>query len=141
VLRVITIANDDDPTGMARQFQLEVGSSGWRRKNRATAYLAQLEHQLREDGLLVETALVIGDQSEADEIVSYAAEHDCDLIVMANDSRPWYRRWVRPSPVDGVRRKATVPTLFVVGGNRKLSTPRTPPKANQAMEMFGTPSL
>jgi nucleotide-binding universal stress UspA family protein len=141
LLRVITIANDDDPTGMARQFQLEVGSSGWRRRNKAIVHLARLERRLRRGRLLVETALVIGSQSEADEIVFYAAEHDCDLIAMASDSRPWYRRWINPGPVGGVQRKATLPTLFVGNGDRRSPTPRTSPKANKAMEVFGTPNL
>ena len=88
LLRVITVA-DDGGGGLGRQFQTETGSSGWRRKNQAETYLPQLARRLRQEGLHVETALVIGSQSEADEIVSYAAENDCDLIAMASDSRPW----------------------------------------------------
>lgn len=141
LLRVITIANDDDPTGLARQFQLEVGSSGWRRKNKAIVYLARLERRLQREGLLFETALVIGSRSEADEIVCYAAEHGCDPIVIPSDSRPWYSRWINPGPVSGVQRKATVPTLFVGNGDRGLPTPHTSPKASKMMEVFGTPSL
>ena len=141
LLRVITVADDDDPTGLARQFQLEVGSSGWRRKNRAEAYLSQLEHRLRQKGLRVETALVIGSRSEADEIVSYAAENGCALIAMASESRPWYARWISSSPAGGVQRKATVPTLFVSDGTRTAPVARTVPKANTMMTVFGTPCL
>jgi nucleotide-binding universal stress UspA family protein len=141
LLRVITVADDDDPTGLARQFQLEVGSSGWRRKNRAETYLSQLERRLRQKGLRVETALVIGTRSEADEIVSYAAENDCALIAMASDSRPWYVRWISSSPTSGVQRKATVPTLFISDGTRKAPAARTAPKANTMMTVLGTPCL
>jgi hypothetical protein len=33
LLRAITVADDDGGTRVARQWQLEVGSNGWRRKN------------------------------------------------------------------------------------------------------------
>ena len=141
LLRVITVADDDDPTGLARQFQLEVGSSGWRRKNQAETYLSQLEGRLRLKGLGVETALVVGSRSEADEIVSYAAENNCDLIAMASDSRPWYARWISGGPANDVQRKATVPTLFISDGTRTAPVARTAPKANTMMAMFGSPCL
>jgi nucleotide-binding universal stress UspA family protein len=64
--------------------------------------------------------LVIGSRSEADEIVSWAAENNCDLIAMASDSRPWYRRWISGSPANDVQRKATVPTLFISDGIRRV---------------------
>jgi nucleotide-binding universal stress UspA family protein len=83
LLRVITVA-DDGGDGMGYQWQLEVGSSGWRRKNQAETCLSQLERRLRQQGLRVDTALVIGSRSEADEIVSYAAGNNCDLIAMAS---------------------------------------------------------
>ena len=60
LLWVITIADDNDGTGLGRQWQLEIGSNGWRQKNQAVAYLAQLERRLRREGLHVETALVPG---------------------------------------------------------------------------------
>jgi nucleotide-binding universal stress UspA family protein len=140
LLRVITIA-DDGGGGLGRQFQLEIGSSGWKRKNQAETYLPQLERRLRLEGLCVETALVIGSRSEADEIVSYAAENDCDLIAMASDSRPWYTRWIGGSPANGVQRKATVPTLFISDGNRKAPVAHTAPKVNTMMAIFGSADL
>ena len=140
LLRVITVA-DDGGGGLGRQFQTEIGSSGWRRKNQAETYLPQLARRLRREGLRVETALVIGNQSEADEIVSYAAEHGCDLIAMASDSRPWYKRWIGGSPSSGVQRKATVPTLFMGYGTRKAPVVHTAPKANTAMAVLGSASL
>jgi nucleotide-binding universal stress UspA family protein len=141
LLRVITVADDDDGTGLARQWQLEVGSSGWRRKNQAETYLPRLKRRLRQKGLHVETALVIGSRSEADEIVSYAARNGYGLIAMASDSRPWYKRWIGHSPVGGVLRSATVPTLFIGDGTRKAPVARTAPKANRMMALFGTPNL
>jgi nucleotide-binding universal stress UspA family protein len=138
LLRVITVVDDDDGTGLARQWQLETGSSGWRRKNQAETYLSQLERRLRLEGLFVETALVIGSRSEADEIVSWAAENDCDLIAMASDSRPWYRRWISGSPANDVQRQATMPTLFISDGTRMAPVARTAPKANAMMAIFGS---
>jgi nucleotide-binding universal stress UspA family protein len=138
MLRVITLADDDDPTGLARQWQLEVGSSGWRRKSQAETCLSRLERRLRQEGLRVESALVIGSRSEADEIVSYAAENNCDLIAMASDSRPWYRRWISGSSASDVQRKATVPALFISDGTRTAPVARTAPKANTMMAIFGS---
>jgi nucleotide-binding universal stress UspA family protein len=140
LLWVITVA-DDEGGGFGRQFQLEIGSSGWRRKNQAEAGLSKLERRLGLEGLCVETVLVIGTRSEADEIVSYAAEHDCDLIAMASDSRPWYKRWIGGSPASGVLRKATVPTLSVGDGTRRPPVARVAPKANTMMAIFGSADL
>jgi nucleotide-binding universal stress UspA family protein len=140
LLRVITVA-DDGGGGLGTLFQLEVGASGWRRMNRAKAYLPRLKRRLREAGLCVEAALVISARSEADEIVCYAAENGCDLVVMSSDSRPWYKRWIGGSPSSGVQRKATVPTLFVHDHARTTPTTPTPPDPNDVMAILGSASL
>jgi nucleotide-binding universal stress UspA family protein len=140
LLRVIAVA-DDGGGGLGRQFQLEIGSSGWRRKNQAEVDLSKLERRLGLEGLCVETALVIGTRSEADEIVGYAAENNCDLITMASDSRPWYRRWIGGSPATGVYHKATVPTLFVSDGNRRAPVTHAALETNMMMTIFGSADL
>jgi nucleotide-binding universal stress UspA family protein len=140
LLCVIGVA-DAGGGGLGKQFQLEVGSSGWRRQNEAETYLSQLEGQLRQAGLAVEADLVIGTRSEGDEIVEYAAEHGFDLIAMPSDSRPWYRRLLRGAQDDDVLRKATVPTLFVGDGPRKAPARRTAPRANPAMAILGNAEL
>ena len=140
LLQVIAIADDGDG-GLGRQWQLEAGSSGWRRKKQAEAYLPQLERRFEQAGLGVETALVIGARSEADEIVGYAAENGCDLIAMASDPQPWFVRWLGRSQASAVRRKATVPTLFVGNGRRKVPVKRAAPKANKWMALLGEPNL
>jgi len=139
LLRVIGIADDDG--GLGHQWQLEVGSSGWRRKKQAADHLSALERALGQTGLGVQTAVVIGTRSEADEIVSYAAEQGCDLIAMAGDPQPWYLRWLGHSPAAGVQQKATVPTLFVGTGPRKAPVRRVVPKANRWMALLGEPEL
>ena len=140
LLRVIAVA-DDGGGGLGHQFQTEIGSSGWRRKNQAEADLSELERFLSLEGLRVETALVVSTRSEADEIVHYAAEHGHDPIAMTADGRPWYRRWICPGPASGVLRKATVPTLFVSDGTRRAPNARTAPEANQVMAILGSADL
>jgi nucleotide-binding universal stress UspA family protein len=140
LLRIIGIA-DSGGGGLGKQFHLETGSSGWQRKNEAETYLSQLECRLRRAGLSVERALVIGTQSEADEIVNYAAKHDFDLIAMLSDSRPWYRRLLRSAQDDDVLRKATVPTLFVSDNIRQAPAKRTAPQANAVMAVLGNAEL
>lgn len=141
LLQVITLAADG-PGGLGKQFQTEPGSSGWRRKNRAESMLAKLEKRLRLNGLFVETALVIGDRSDADEIVAFAEEGNFDLIVMASDGRPWWQRALFGCPADGVHRKATMPTLFVSDGNRRTRVKmHESPPVNSVMSVFGSPGL
>jgi nucleotide-binding universal stress UspA family protein len=140
LLRVIAVA-DDGGGGLGKQFQLEVGSSGWRRMNEAETYLSGLEWRLRQKGLPVEMALVIGTRSEGEEIVAYAAENGQDLIVMASDPRPWYKRLLRSAQDDDVLRRATVPTLFVNDGNREAPVKRTAPEAHPVMAVLGSAEL
>jgi nucleotide-binding universal stress UspA family protein len=140
LLRVIVVA-DDGGGGLGTQFQLEVGSSGWRRKNEGEGYLSGLERRLRQKGLPVETVLVIGTRPEGEEIVAYAAENGHDLIVMASDPRPWHRRLLRSAQDDDVLRRATVPTLFVNDGSREAPAKRTAPEAHPVMAVLGSAEL
>lgn len=140
LLRIIAVA-DDGGEGLGRQMQTELGSNGWRRKNQAEVDLSQLKRFLSLEGLRVETALVVSTRSEADAIVHYAAEHGHDLIAMAADGQPWYRRWLGGSPAHGVLRKATVPTLFVGNGARRVPAERKAPEANQLMAILGSADL
>ncbi len=127
LLRVITIAADGGD-GMGRHLQLEPGAGGWRRKNQAEATLASLEKRLRKSGVSLKTALVIGDRSEADEVVAFADEGQYDLIVLAADGRPWWKRSLFGCLADDVHHEATVPTLFVSDGTRraKVAAKNTP---------------
>lgn len=118
LLRVVTIAADGGD-GMERHLQLEPGAGGWRRKNQAEATLAALEERLRKSGLTVKTALVIGDRSEADEVVAFADEGKYNLIVLGADGRPWWKRALFGCLADGVHHKATVPALLVSDGTRR----------------------
>lgn len=137
LLRVVTIAADGGD-GMERHWQLEPGSGGWRRKNQAEATLAALENRLRKSGLAVKTALVIGDRSEADEIVAFADEGKYDLIVLASDGHPWWKRALFGCLADGVHHTATVPTLLVSDGTRRAKVAlKHAPVVNPILAAFG----
>ena len=141
LLRVITVAADGSG-GLGRQFQTEPGSSGWRRKNQAQEALAKLEKRLQMGGLFVGTALIVGDRSEADELVAFASTEKVDLIVMAADGRPWWQRALFGCPADGVHRKATVPTLFVSDGSRRAQVgTREKMPYNPTMAALGSASI
>lgn len=140
LLRVIGIAGDGGG-GLGRQFQLEIGSSGWRRRNEADTYLSHLESRLRRAGLSIETALIVGTRSDGDEIVAYAAENGYDLIAMASDARPWVRRWIGGSPANEVLRKATIPTLFVGDSQPRESVAQPGPSMNPMMAALGNADL
>ncbi|HEY42969.1 MAG TPA: universal stress protein [Anaerolineae bacterium] len=140
LVRVITVA-DDGGEGLGRQFQLEEGSRGWRKRLEAERCLPQYELRLRQAGLNADAELIIGGQSEGEEIVIYATENNCDLIVMANDPRPWYTRWVGGSPSSEVQRKSNVPTLFINDGTKKVWEEQAAPKENKMMAIFGSGDL
>ncbi len=140
LMRVIAVA-EGGGGGFGKQFQLEIGSSGWRRKNEADTYLFRLEEQLGRTGLSIRKALVISTRSEGDEIVSYAADGGYDLIAMAADSRPWYKRLFCSAQDDDVLRKANVPTLFLGDSSRRAPVTRTAPRANPMMAVLGSAEL
>ena len=141
LLQVIAVAADS-PGGFGLQLQLELGSSGWRRRNKAEKTLAKLEARLRLNGINVQTVLLVGDRDEADEIVDYADNQGYDLIVMAADGRPLWQRALFGCPVDGVQRKSSVPTLFVSDGTRrKRVTIREKAPTNHIIAAFGGANL
>jgi nucleotide-binding universal stress UspA family protein len=141
LLWVVTVTADG-PGGLGRQFQTEVGSHGWRRKNRGEETLANLQRRLRLSGLPVETALITGDRSFADEVVAFADEGKFDLIIMAADGRPWWQKALFGCPADGVQHKASMPTMFVSDGTRRQQVAkREKVTFNPIMAILGTPDL
>jgi len=141
LLRVVTVAADG-PGGLGKQFQTEPGSNGWRRINEAEKMLAKLQERLKLSGLAVESALIVGDRTDADEIVVFADEGEFDLIVMAADGRSWWKRVLFGCPADGVQRKATLPTLFVSDGTRRAQVAtRQELPVNSTMALLGNPGM
>lgn len=111
LLRVITVL----PAGheFDRRLQIEVGSSGARAKAAAETELGQLEQDLRVQEVEVSTATVISEEPVARAIVAYAEANQCDLIVMPTQPRPAIGRWLFGSVSEKVRRRSSVPVLFV----------------------------
>jgi nucleotide-binding universal stress UspA family protein len=140
LLRVVAVAHDEGG-GLGLQFQLEIGSSGWRRMQQANRFLPVYAQQLAQLGCVVETEVLIGSRSEADEIVGYAARNGLDLIVLAADPRPWYRRILGSSPVHGVLRNATVPVLTIDAGSRSTPAKRAVPQAPKIMNVLGSADI
>lgn len=57
--------------------------------------------------------LVPLDGTPNDEIVKYAEENDFDLIALANQERTGASRWFFGSIEEKVRRRSSLPVLFV----------------------------
>lgn len=70
----------------------------------------------------VETAIAEGNPS--DEIVAYAAEHDCDTIVMGTHGRGGIDRLLLGSVAERVVRAATVPVVIVPVGDADATAER-----------------
>ena len=111
LLRVITVL----PAGheFDRRLQIEVGSSGAKAKAAAETELNQLEQDLQARGLAASTAIVIGEEPVARAIVAYAEANQCDLILMPTQARSAIGRWLFGSVSEKVRRRSSVPVLFV----------------------------
>lgn len=140
LLRVIAVAHDEGG-GLGLQFQLEIGSSGWRRTQQANRFLPEYAQHAAQWGCVVETEVVIGSRSEADEIVGYADRNGFDMIVLAADPRPWYRRLIGSSPVDAVLRNATVPVLTIDDGSRTTAAERAVRQAPKIMNVLGSADI
>lgn len=76
-----------------------------------TGYLEQVSGRLRAAGYQVVSAVRFG--QPADEIIAYAVQHGCDLIVMSTHGRSGLGRWVYGSVADKVLRSSRVPILLV----------------------------
>jgi len=108
------LAKAEDP--FERQMQMEDGSSGYRAKLRAEAYLPQLEESLRAQGVNVSTEFLVVEEPEAQAIVRYAKENDFDLIALTNRERSPIGSFFFGNIEEKVRRRSTIPVLFVSEG-------------------------
>jgi nucleotide-binding universal stress UspA family protein len=113
-LRVISVVPSEDY--FFKQIQVEVGSAAHKAKATAEAHLAEVEANLRAQGIAASGHVVVSDQAEAEAIVTHAQENGCDLIVVPNQTHAGIGRWLFSSLGDKVRRRAgvsKVPVLFV----------------------------
>jgi nucleotide-binding universal stress UspA family protein len=95
------------------QIQVEPGSSGARRKEQGEAYLAQARPAFEGQGVAVESRVVVTPRPPEEAIVDLAAEEEIDLIVMATLPQSAVGRFLFGSVGEKVRRRATIPVLFV----------------------------
>ncbi len=80
-------------------------------REQAAARLADLCHELRGQGIAVETA--IGGGSTAQAILAEANQRGCDLVVMGTRGRRGLTSLIGGSVAEGVLRQAAVPVLTV----------------------------
>ncbi len=113
LIMVYRMADADDP--FEKALQTEAGSSGWRAKGRAEQYLPQMEQSLAAEGIDVNTEFRMAEMPEAEAIVRYAEDNDFDLILLANRERSPIGRFFFGNIEEKVRRRSTLPVLFVSG--------------------------
>jgi nucleotide-binding universal stress UspA family protein len=113
LILLFRVIKSEDP--FFKNVQMETGASGYMAKERAETYLPELEASLREEGVEATAEFLIVEEPEADEIVRYAEEKDCDLIAMANPERTGIGRWFFSSIEERVKRRSPLPLLLVSG--------------------------
>jgi nucleotide-binding universal stress UspA family protein len=111
VLQVIPVVPAEDY--FFKQIQVEVGSAAHKAKAIAEAHLAEVEANLRAQGIAASGHVAVSDSAEAEAIVAYAQETGCDLVVVPNQAHAGIGRWLFSSLGDKVRRRSAVPVLFV----------------------------
>ncbi len=89
--------------GAAIDWQTELESLG--------AYLQVLCQRLGDEGVGSHWEVLKGDVAE--EILEYAEDRDCDLIVMGTHGRSGLARWVHGSVADRIVAQTLVPIMLV----------------------------
>ncbi|MGD9116676.1 MAG: universal stress protein [Dehalococcoidia bacterium] len=74
-------------------------------------YLAKMAKILEDKGVKVRTEVLMG--KPAEEIVIYANNKKCDLIVIASHGRSGFARWTHGSVADRVFKATAVPILMI----------------------------
>jgi nucleotide-binding universal stress UspA family protein len=95
------------------QIQVEPGSSGARRKAQGEAYLAQVTEEFYDAELAVVPKVVVTPLPPEQAILELVREEDADLVIMATLAESAVGRFLFGSVAEKVRRRASVPVLFV----------------------------
>ncbi len=111
LLQLYRVVKVQEPS--LKRIQMEVGSVGYRVKQKAEAYMAELEKSLKREGLQVSTVFLTVEDPEADEIVKYAEENGFDLIALKNQEKSGISRWFFGNIEERIRRRSSLPVLFV----------------------------
>lgn len=113
LMQLHRVIKDDDP--FMKSIQIEPGSSGYRKKEKVEPYLAELERSFLEEGIDVFSEFIVVTETEADAIVQYAEQKECDLIALANQQGMGVGRWFFLNLEEKVKRRSSVPVLLVAG--------------------------
>jgi nucleotide-binding universal stress UspA family protein len=117
LMQLHRVIKDDDP--FMKSVQVEVGSSGYLKKEKAQTYLAELKQSFLQDGIEVSKKFMVATETEADVIVKYAEEQECDLIALANQQSMGVGRWFFLNIEEKVKRRSSLPVLLVAGPKDK----------------------
>jgi nucleotide-binding universal stress UspA family protein len=101
-------------SGDAPEFQRtgpEITVTFGKKQRQAQRYLDRIAEKLEAKGIKVDTRVLLGDPAE--EIVGYAQDPGCDVIVMSSHGRSGPSRWAFGSVADKVFRAACVPLLMI----------------------------
>jgi nucleotide-binding universal stress UspA family protein len=111
LIQLHRVMKAEDP--FMKKIQTEIGSMGYKIKQRAEAYLPEVERSLREQGIEVSSDFLVVEDSEAGEIVKYAESKKCDLIALVNQAQTGLGRWFFSNMEEKVRRRSSLPVLMV----------------------------
>lgn len=111
LIQLYRVMKDNDP--FFQKIQVEVGSMGYRKKEKGEVYLAELERSLNQDGIDVSKEFLLTTDPEAKAIVTYAEDQECDLIALSNRQRTGLGRWFSLSIEEKVKRRSSLPVLLV----------------------------
>jgi nucleotide-binding universal stress UspA family protein len=111
LLQMHRTVKSEDP--FFRAVQMEEGSKGHMAKKQAESYLPELETSLRNRGVDVSSEFRVIYGSEAEELVAYAGESNCDLIALFNHRQSGVGRWFFSNMEEKVKRRSALPVLLV----------------------------
>ena len=111
LLRVIAVVPAEEY--VMKRIQIEEGSVGAKSKVAAEDYVHRLTAELRGEGVDAQGMVLVSDQAEDEAIVVYAAEMECDLIVLPNQRRSLVSRWLQGNVTAKVQRRSDIPVLMV----------------------------
>lgn len=117
LIQLHRIIKDTDP--FMQSIQMEVGSVGHVKREQAEVYLAALEKSLRQDGIDVSKEFLVTTETEADAIVTYAEEKQCDLIALTNQQSTGLGHWFFLNIEEKVKRRSSLPVLLIAGPKDK----------------------
>lgn len=115
LIQLYRIMKENDP--FFEKIQVEVGSRGYHKKEKSEAYLSELEQSLNRDGIDVSKEFFFTTDPEAEAIVTYAEDKECDLIALSNRQRTGLVRWFFLGIEEKVKRRSPLPVLLVATDN------------------------